>query len=137
MRRRREIKIYPIDTEASRAVGVGLPFNSVGIFKLNYTTKDQVKDNLINFMLTNPGERPFNVNYGAGLRDLLFSQGENIEEIRDRIEDRIKGYFPQITVSSLDFNLDQTGTELYISLNYFFNKKEDNLTIQMQMPSLT
>ena len=137
MRRRNEIKIYPIDTEKSKAVGVALPFNGIGIFKLNYTTRDQVKTNLTNFMLTNPGERVFNVDYGAGLRDLVFDQGGRIEEVRARVEDRIRTYFPQITLISLDFDRDNTGTELFINLRYFFNKKEDNLLIQMQTNSLT
>ena len=137
MRRRKEIKIYPIDTESSKAVGIGLPFNGVGIFNLNYTTRDQVKANLTNFMLTNPGERVFNVDYGAGLRDLIFDQGGQIEEVRSRVEDRIRTYFPQISLVSLDFELDETGQQLYIDLKYFFNKKEDNLLIQMQTTTLT
>lgn len=132
MRRRKEIKIYPIDTETSKAVGIGLPFNAPGIFKLNYTTADQVKTNLTNFMLTNPGERVFNVDYGAGLGDLIFDQGGNIDEVRGRVEDRIRAYFPQITLVSLDFTYNESGTELYIDLKYYFNKKEDNLVIQIQ-----
>lgn len=132
IRQRQEFKIFPIDTNKNKAVGVSIPFNLKGIFGLNYTTHDQVKSNLTNFILTNQGERPYNVNYGAGLRDLLFQPQGDTEEIQSRIEDRIGAYFPQISIKSLDFiKNDDTGF-LYIKLKYFFNTKESELLIGLQ-----
>jgi phage baseplate assembly protein W len=132
MRQREEFRIFPIDTNKNKAVGVKLPFNSVGIFGLNYTTQDQVKSNLTNFMLTNQGERVYNVNYGAGLRDLLFEPQGNTDEVQARITDRVKAYFPQITVESLDFKQDRESGYLYITLKYSFNRVSDTLLIGIQ-----
>lgn len=132
MRRLQEFKIYPIDTNKNVAVGLKIPFNSKGIFGLNYTTQDQVKTNLTNFMLTNQRERIYNVDYGAGLRDLLFNPQGDTTEIQARIEDRIKAYFPQITLNSLTFESDKNSVYLYITLNYSFNRVENTLVLGIQ-----
>jgi phage baseplate assembly protein W len=133
MRPRQEYRVFPIDTNKNIAVGIKIPFNGKGIFGLNYTTQDQVKTNLTNFMLTNPGERLYNVDYGAGLRDLLFEPQGNTDEIRSRITDRISAYFPQITLLSLDFKSDNDRGFLYITLKYSFNRVDDTLLIGLQL----
>ena len=66
--------IYPIDFDKSAAVGINLPFNSPGVFFSNYTTKEAIKNNLINYFLTNQGERPLNPSFGGGLRAFVFEQ---------------------------------------------------------------
>ncbi len=53
-------QIYPIDFNDSAAVGVDLPLNAPAVFRPNYTTKEAIKNNLINYYLTNQGERPLN-----------------------------------------------------------------------------
>ncbi len=62
----------PIDSQLRRAVGFGFPINGPAVFVPTYQTRDQIKSNLINFLLTNKGERVFNPNFGADLRNLLF-----------------------------------------------------------------
>ena len=49
MRRFKETKINPLDFKPNVAIGMGFPFIDDGItfFKLNYTTKDQIKDTII------------------------------------------------------------------------------------------
>ena len=42
------IKINPIDLQSNVAIGVSLPFNGEGVFNLTYTTKEQIKSNLLN-----------------------------------------------------------------------------------------
>lgn len=133
MRQRQEFRVFPIDTNGNVAVGVRIPFNGVGVFGLNYTTQDQVKSNLTNFMLTNEGERVYNVRYGAGLRSLMFEPQGDTDEINSRITDRIKSYFPQITLQSLDFERDDDHGYLYITLKYSFNRVDDTLLIGLQL----
>ena len=97
---------YPIDTEARRAVGFGFPLNGNAVFVPTYQTRDQIKANLVNYLLTNRGERVFNPNFGADLRNLLF---ENIldtttEDLRERIQNDISLYFPEVQVRQIIFN---------------------------------
>ncbi len=71
-------QIYPIDFNKSAAVGIDIPFNAPGVFRSNYTTANAIKNNLINYFLTNPGERPLNPTFGGGLRDFIFQQITNV-----------------------------------------------------------
>ena len=66
-------KSFVIDTQ-DKSVGVALPFGNAvgGRFSLNYTTKDQVKSNLKNLILTEPGERLGNPKFGTPLRKFIF-----------------------------------------------------------------
>ena len=57
--------INVLDLRPSTGVGVGLPFNAPGVFRTVYTTKEQIKYNLINFLLTDKRERIFNPTFGA------------------------------------------------------------------------
>ena len=58
-------QIFPIDFNKSAAVGVDLPFNGSAVFKSNYQTQDAIKNNLINFFLTDPGDRYLNPSFGG------------------------------------------------------------------------
>ena len=91
-------RIYPIDLATSKAVGVSLPFNGNAVFKLTYTTKEAIKTNLINFLLTGQGERVFNPGFGAGLRKFVFQQisTQGVSEIENYILSVIEKYFPNI-----------------------------------------
>ena len=83
-------QIYPIDFDKSAAVGVDIPFSYPAVFKPNYTTKDAIKNNLINYFLTNPGERYLNP-IGGGLRIFIFEQitTGNLDFLKERIVSEI------------------------------------------------
>ena len=63
-----------VDLRPSTGVGVSLPFSNRTAFTTVYTTKEQLKYNIINYLLTDRGERIFNPTFGAGLRSRLFEQ---------------------------------------------------------------
>lgn len=65
-------QIFPIDLNNSAAVGIDVPFNGPVAFKSNFVTKDAIKSNLINFFLTNPGERPLNPTFGGWFKKFHF-----------------------------------------------------------------
>lgn len=112
-------KIYPIDRIPSKAVGVSLPFNKNAVFGSTYTTKDAIRNNLINFFLTSPGERVFNPTFGQSLRRYVFEQINQATtgDIENYILSSLEKYFPDIqgTVeikTTPDFNM------LTVSLYY-------------------
>lgn len=129
--RRQQYRIPVIDTKKNTGVGIGYPFGVKPIFKINYTTQDQLKTNLLCFMLTNRGERPFNPEFGANIRSALFEPMNSQEELREMILDKISNNFPQITVQDLIFEEKRDENTLLITLIYFYNNQEDSLTIQM------
>ena len=59
----------------------------VGAYSLNTTLKEVVKQNFINLMLTAPGERIADIEFGVGLRNFLFEL--NTTELRGQIGSRI------------------------------------------------
>ena len=111
---------YPIDSIARKAVGFSLPFNGPAVFNPTFTTREQTKSNLINYLLTNLGERVFNPNFGANLRALLF---ENIldrttDELKERIQSDITLFFPQVTIAEIQFNNQPDDNTINFTLTY-------------------
>ena len=78
-------KVFPNDLRPRVAIGFNLPINGEAVFTPNYQTKDAIKNNLINFFLTNPGERPGNPSFGGGLREFIFTQiqTDNLEFLKE------------------------------------------------------
>jgi uncharacterized protein len=127
-------QIYPIDLNASKAVGVDIPFNGNAVFKSNYLTKDAIKNNLINFFLTNPGERYLNPTFGGGLRAFIFEQitSDNLDFLRENINDKLTIYFPNINVVDLIVSgqIDNNRVNVTLSYSVINTNITDNLEIQ-------
>ena len=45
-------RINPLDRQPRKAVGISLPFSGQAVFNSTYTTKDAIKNNIINFFIT-------------------------------------------------------------------------------------
>ncbi len=97
-------KISPIDFKPSVGVGVSLPLNGKACFNTTFTTQEAIKNNLINWFLTNRGERPLNPNFGGNLREFLFTQitDNNLDFLQEDIQAQINTYFPNINVDRLE-----------------------------------
>jgi phage baseplate assembly protein W len=128
-------QIYPIDLNTSKAVGVNIPFSGTAVFISNYLTKDAIKNNLINFFLTNPGERYLNPNFGGGLRAFIFEQitNDNLDFLREDINKKISNYFPNILVNELTVTGQQDTNQITVVLKYSVLNTNitDNLEIQI------
>lgn len=131
MRNRIEYTVDSSTRNPNRGLGIKLPFNTHNVFSINYTTKDQVKSNLTNYMLTNKGERPFNPEFGADLRRLLFDQTYDFTVAKEVLLDNLGLYFPMITVNNLDFTADLQRNLLNIKLDYSIKKDADTILIQI------
>ena len=71
-------KINPLDTNNNIRIGLGFPLNSVNMTTGTTNTRDQLKSNFLNLLLTVPGERINQPNYGVGLKRKLFEN--NLDE---------------------------------------------------------
>ena len=98
------VQKFPNDTKPRVGIGVNLPFNSGGVFTPNYTTKQAIKNNLVNFFLTDQGERPGNPEFGGGLRNYIFTQitENNLDFLKEDVSTKIKNYFPNVNVQELN-----------------------------------
>lgn len=115
-------KIFPIDTTPSVAVGISIPFNSPSVFNSTYLTKDAIKNNLINYLLTNKGERYLNPNFGGNLRKFLFEQitDDNLDNIKSDIQSHISSNFSNITINEFNI-LKNNENEISIYFTYNIN----------------
>jgi phage baseplate assembly protein W len=126
-------QIFPNDLKPRTAIGVDLPFNGAGIFVLNYTTKDAIKNNLINYFLTNPGERPANPTFGAGLRRYIFNQinDNNLDFIQEDIQQKLGRNFPNVIVDSVKVLAQEDYNTINVIIKYSIKNTGINDTLQL------
>jgi hypothetical protein len=129
---------FPADLNKNQALGVSLPFNGGGdaVFSQNYTTKDQTKSNLINFFLTNKGERPFRPNFGANLRADIFQAAteSDYDLLKEKISFEISQNFPNINLDGINIlgseDLNAITVTISYSIKSFGITDELNLTFE-------
>lgn len=128
------IRVNPLDLQKNIAIGVSLPFSRP--FNSTYTTKDQIKSNLVNLLLTDIGERIMNPTFGTLLRRFLFEgiTDNNIESLRESISNSIAIYIPEITVLDIIIspNTDYNSVELNINYILKISNTPDQVTVQFQ-----
>ena len=85
--------------------------DSVDGFALNKTYKDAIQQNLKNLVLTSPGERIMDPDFGVGMRRFLFEQNviEAYELIEERVESQVETYMPFVEITQILFS---TGASL-------------------------
>ena len=99
-------QIFATDFQPDVAIGLDLPFNANGVFRSTYQSKDAVKVNLVNYLLTNPGERIANPSFGAGLRSFVFEQitDGNLEFLEDKLTEDINNNIPNVNLQNVTVN---------------------------------
>ena len=116
-------RVDPRDLQKNIAIGVGLPFNKPSAFKSTYSTKEQIKYNLINLLLTNKGERIENPEFGADIKRELFEQiDENtFESIKNKIIDNVSIFLPEITLTNITINPLTDNNTINVNIEYYVN----------------
>lgn len=129
-------RINPLDLQPRKAVGVALPFSGRAVFNSTYTSKEAVRSNLINFFLTGKNERVFNLDFGAGLRNMLFEgiTQEKIEELKLNITKSLELYFPRVQVSSLNLKAypDQNLINFELKYSVVQTNIQDEISINFE-----
>lgn len=103
-----------------KVIGYSLPFNTSNVFNPTYTTKEQIKTNIINYFMTNKGERVFNPFFGSDLRKFLFEQiiDENLELLITKIKSDFKSYFPNIKLEDIKVNTNKDKNFFEVKITY-------------------
>ena len=110
----------PIDSNPRKAVGFGFPLNGNAVVVPTYTTREQTKANLMNYLLTNTNERIFNPSYGANLRTQIYEglSTDNFSSLEDVIIQAINDRFPNIEVEQILFTPEPDNNTLFFTLIY-------------------
>ncbi len=123
---------FPVDTLPDVAVGVSLPFTGKSIFNQTYITRDQIRTNLINFFLTNKGERYFNPSFGTGLKSLIFEMISlnTLDNLESIIQEELSLYFPTVKIKNLEINSLPNENAISMFLTYrVLNQSLDEIKI--------
>jgi phage baseplate assembly protein W len=112
--------INPLDLKPSTGIGVAIPFSSKSVFTTVYTTQEQLKYNIINYLLTGRKERVFSPNFGAGLRDLLFENitQESLQNVETTVRSGLEINFPNINITQLFVTSDIDTNTININFSY-------------------
>jgi phage baseplate assembly protein W len=93
--------------------------SSLGYF---YSAKDTdvLKADLLQLLLTNPGERVMMPEYGTGLRKLIFDPADSImaDTAKGLISNAIKRWEPRIAVTAINTSIDEENNLLKISIEF-------------------
>jgi phage baseplate assembly protein W len=132
-------RVNPLDLQKNIAIGVSLPFGRSGtnqLFNKTYSTKEQIKSNFINLLLTSKGERILNPEFGSELRQLLF---ENItsateENIKNAIITSADIYIPEIQIIDINIDNEYDANTVNVTINYILriSNTADQITISFQ-----
>jgi hypothetical protein len=140
----------------STIVGLQVPFQGItpssslygadAVFTSNFTTRDQIRSNIVNFLLTDQGEIYFNTEFGSNLRRYIFSNITNdsytfskpgfpsftnfgIEDLQASIKEDLSAYFPLITVNNVTITPLYDSNTVSININYTFSGSEEELNL--------
>jgi phage baseplate assembly protein W len=137
MLRRETYPVYPQDIGQPRGIGINVLFNNGNnVFNTTTTTKEQVKSNLINFVLTNKGERFFDPMFGGNLRASLFEPDTVFDSVAAGLKNEIYNYVPNINIQSIDIKKYSDQNLVNISINYSINNQDDTLVINISTTQL-
>lgn len=113
-------QINPVDLNPNVAVGVNLPFSGPAVFTQNYLTAQAIKNNIINYFLTNPGEIPLNPTFGGGLRAFIFEQiaEGTLTGLKENISGKMENIFPEVIINSLDVLRNDDYNTVIVNMKY-------------------
>ena len=97
-------------------------------FKQIDTLRDNIKQNLKMLILTNPGERVMDPNFGVGVSRYLFEMIEDnsvYADIDSKIREQVSLYLPYITIQRVEF------------LSENRNRNKINLKITYSVPRIS
>lgn len=96
-----------------------------GAYNLNTNFEDLAKQNLKMLILTIPGERIMDPNFGVGLRRYLFELNDSntYSNISSRIREQTQRYLSYIQIDDIKFQIQENNPDLFphnLSVSIFF-----------------
>ena len=106
-------------------IGIGpkLPISKDDIdghYVLIKTLSEEIQQNLKHLVMTNPGERVMDIQFGVGIRRFLFEQmvPQTEEKIDVKIRSQVKKYLPFVKINSIRFDQDEFRNLLGVAITY-------------------
>tara|TARA_R100001015_G_C4621344_1_gene178528 strand:+ start:442 stop:828 length:387 start_codon:yes stop_codon:yes gene_type:complete len=110
-----------------------------GPYRLTKTIKEMGTQNLKMLVLTNPGERIMNPDFGVGVSRYLFEQSGNFNRqgFESRLFSQTKKYLPYINITNLEI-VDNNNNIIGLSITFFIESfmTEEKLFINLEENTL-
>ena len=112
-----------------------------GPYRLNKIIPELARQNLKMVILTNPGERVMNPEFGVGLSSYIFENDspQLRSDIIGRISSQVSEYLPYIFLENISVNpFGENDNQLIVSIEYFIpnESEKQNLSIILNNDSL-
>lgn len=113
-------RVDPRDLQKNIAIGLSIPFNKSSAFKSTHSTKEQVKYNLINLLLTNKGERIENPEFGCDIKKSIFDfiNTDNINKINNNIRVGVQTFIPEINLENVIISPEPDQNYVNVKVEY-------------------
>ena len=116
--------VREIDKNEDKYVGIRFPldYSPEGFFYKTKTVLEQSKANLRNLLLTTPGERVFQPNFGSRLKNIVFEQGQDIP---NRVDEAIRiatdTFLPYINIINVFTIQEQNQVNIQVEFSVALN----------------
>ena len=92
-----------------------------GHFSLVKTIAGEIKQNMVHIIMTSPGERIMDNEFGVGVRRFLFEPlvPQIRENLRTRIYSQVKKYLPFVVLGDVSFDVSRHENLLGIGISYY------------------
>ena len=124
-------RINPLDLNKNVKIGVAFPLDEENMFSGTETVIEQTKANLLNLLLTYPGERVNMPNFGVGIKNLLFEQDIDLESLKETIQTQINNFIPNVSLERISLGASEDKHTLIIKLTYSYTLDNTEQTIQL------
>tara|TARA_Y100001963_G_scaffold158446_1_gene258109 strand:- start:2456 stop:2848 length:393 start_codon:yes stop_codon:yes gene_type:complete len=124
-------KISFLDLNQNITIGVAFPLDEVNMFRGTSTEQEQLKSNLLNLLLTEPGERVYEPSFGVGLKRLLFETKINKDKLQELISTQMQRFTPQLSLLDTVVDFKEDEHILQIKIDYLFKRNNQPESIKI------
>ncbi len=124
-------RVHPFDTRQNIKLGVAYPLDKTNLQTGTNTIKEQIRTNLIDLLVTYPGERVNLPDYGVGVQNLLFENQINKETLKSKIRNQAEKWMTNIIIKDVDISADNDKGTIFIGVYYvcLVDGSEDIVTV--------
>ena len=97
-----------------------LSYDGTDGFALLKSFPQMAKQNFKMLILTNPGERPLNPEFGAGLRNFIFNaiNSDNFKFLKEDIQNKVAANFSNVNLNEVTVSRTNTNNEIVVNITY-------------------
>ena len=124
-------RINPLNLNKNVTIGVAFPLDENNMFSGTKTIEDQNRANLISILLTQPGERINQPNFGVGVKNLLFENNIDLNFLKNQIQTQVSQFLGNIEITEIQTGSSDDQHTIFISITYksLLDNEEDSIQL--------